>query len=138
MGRQASPVVKPGGEMDDMVAEYVKDLDGLGAENAWFSLVELGPSVLPQLRGAYYQARNAQVRSGLIRVIRELRDRGSFDLLESALSENEPIVWQAALDALVTLGGADAVAALHRASRNAVSDKMVWVREALAQVQSKQ
>ena len=58
-------------DFQDVVEHYVRRLSSGNVEDAWQSLVELGPSALPFVVQAFAQTRDEKVSILLIRVVNE-------------------------------------------------------------------
>ena len=117
-----------------MVSCYVGELSGSRAEDAWHSLVELGPEALPYLVAAFEGSDEVSVRFELIRIVSEYRSGDAAVFLAACLNDNEPTVWKAALDGLVMLRGNEATSALLAANGTAHAEKRAWIDEAIDQL----
>src|SRR5678815_1295538 len=63
---------------DDSISGSLAALAGPKPEDAWHRLVEWGPDVLPDVRGAYDMAKETGFRCLLIGIMAELRDGDSI------------------------------------------------------------
>ncbi len=128
--------------MDDLrtiVAEYVSDLAGSGADDACHSLLELGPRALPHLEEAFRLARDEEVRLRLAQVVCYIRSIEALPFLAGLLHNGDPKMWKTALDGLVMIG--DEPTARTRvlevlAAGREVADatKRSWIDEAVDQI----
>ncbi len=88
--------------------------DGADAENAYFSLIEANPVVVPILIGAFAQDENHEIRAKIAKCIWLHRRPVDIGFLSELLYDSDKAVWQEALDGLVTIGGNEAVQALKK------------------------
>lgn len=116
------------------VDEYVSQLSGARADDAWHSLVEAGPAAMPQLIAAYTRADEPHVKVALVSVISEWRNADAVPFLAAQLQDTNPEIWKAALDGLVTVGGPTVVDALRAARAQSPPARMAWIDEAIEQV----
>ena len=119
---------------DDSISGSLAALAGPKPEDAWHRLVEWGPDVLPDVRGAYDMAKETGFRCLLIGIMAELRDGDSIQRLARSLRDPDPVIWKSALDALVTIGGGEAVDALRQATGQAPPEQHEWFAEAIEQL----
>jgi hypothetical protein len=123
---------------DDVVAGVVRDLlthvNQEDRDGAWHSLVELGPIALPHLARAFENTSDVNLRTFILGVVDQYRTADALPLLTCALASEIDALWKAALDALVSLGGAGARRAIHQAMNVAPQGKREWLEEAAFQV----
>ena len=81
-------------DLHDVVRSYVSELRGRNADDAWHSLLELGPVALPHLVEAYRVARDAHVRLRLTQVVCYVRSINALPFLAELLDENDPELWK--------------------------------------------
>ena len=110
-------------------------------DGALHGLIELPDDALPELIDCFRSETLAPVRALLVKALWERRDRSILPFLAEALQDRDEEVWQEALDGLVTLASADALAVLQTAkiarSNGAEPDRrfQLWIEEAIQQVQ---
>jgi HEAT repeat protein len=112
---------------------YVAQLSTSKAEDAWHSLVEIGPTALPYLIEAFETA-DPQVKVSLIRVISEYRSTTAIPFLQPLLSDTRDDIWKAALDGFVMLGGQASLDALRFGRTTASPERQYWIGEAVRQI----
>jgi HEAT repeat protein len=119
------------GHIDALVSE----LSGVGRENAWHSLAELGPVVAPDVIAILQTIDEPTVAVELIRLLAEYRSLEAIPFLVGRLRDPKRDVWQAALDALVTIGTVQSAEALTAAAATRMpEDRQEWISEALDQI----
>jgi len=130
-------------EIVALVEHYLREWDSSGWARAYYSLVELGPQVLPELEKQLAASRDSTFRAALVELARQLHSEDALPLFEAALRDPSPEVWRAALDGLVASASAASLLLLEEAAereppgRTAVSEWQAWVREALHQARAK-
>jgi hypothetical protein len=122
-----------------VVAGYVGELAGSGADDACHSLLELGPKALPHLEEAFGVARDADVKIRLAEVVCHTRSIEAVPVLEKLLLNHDPKMWKTALDGLVMFGDeaagrTRALEVLSAARESAEPDKLSWIEEAIGQI----
>jgi HEAT repeat protein len=122
-------------DLQTKVACYVASLASADWENAWHSLLEVGPESLPYVRQAYNDAIDDRSRELLIQVLAEKRDKESLGLFRGALHSSSSAVWKAALDAIVSVDGPAAVEILRAIESSVSKDRRRWISEALRQIE---
>jgi hypothetical protein len=122
---------------DDQVAAYLHALSGPDVENAYHSLIELGPAVIPYLESTFKTAVDARTRQTLLRIAWRTQSRQSLPLLRQAVEDGHDQVWREALDGLVALGGPEALEIARQARGRAAGDKRQWFDEAVQQMAEK-
>lgn len=120
-------------QLAECVREYVDQLDGPRAENAWHSLVEAGPSAFPYLADAFRATTDTGVRVCLIEVVGQYRSSDAVPFLAGLLDDRDPDIWKTALDSLVMIGGPDVRDVLAAAEMTATADQRAWIAEAIQQ-----
>jgi HEAT repeat protein len=118
------------------IGQYLEQLRGPDPETAWHALAELGMDALPAAVADLGTAVDGAVRVSLLRLLAEYRSPSSIPAVVSQINDEVPAVWQAALDALVTIGTVQAVAALRAARSVAPTDRRGWIDEALSQIEA--
>jgi hypothetical protein len=91
---------------------YVSRLSGPMADDAWHSLVEAGPTALPEVVRAFGAAGAPSVKAYLVQIISEYRSSECIPFLEELLRNPDGDLWRRALDGLVMIGGKSALDAL--------------------------
>jgi HEAT repeat protein len=124
-----------------VVAEYVCELTGPRADDAFHSLLELGPAVLTPLQEAFHAARAPQVRSRVAEVICHIRSIDALPFLRELLQSRDAELWKIALDGLVMLGVESACRApvleiLLDARKHSGAEKGEWIDEAMDQIRA--
>jgi len=121
--------------LSERVKHYLDLLRSGDQDQAFHSLIEESPEVLPLLMKAFSAEKDPGVREWLVQVIWEHRVRETIPFLISVLDDDEPGVWKSALDGLVTIGGESALAALEAyRTRGVKSDREEWIAEAAGQI----
>jgi HEAT repeat protein len=121
-------------DLREHVADYVRDLSGPARDDAWHSLVEVGPDALPYLIEAFHVSSDASAKLGLARVIAEYRSEDALPFFAECLRNAEPDIWKAALDGLVSLGGRATLDILTIARNTSTPDRREWIAEAVEQI----
>lgn len=124
-----------------MVEELISALRH-GDESAWFVLVELDGSFIPELIAAYRacDAGDVDTRLALIEAIWQHRYPDALDFLLEALRDKNSTIWKAALDGFFALDADNAIRALE-AERNRCAidpqgnrERLKWLDEAITQM----
>jgi hypothetical protein len=118
------------------IGKCLGQLRGRDRESAWHALAEIGTGALPAAVADLRTARDPAVRVLLIRLLAEYRSPEAIPAVVSQMEDEVPAIWQTALDALVTIGTAQAVAALAAARSVAAEDRRPWIDEALGQIEA--
>lgn len=121
-------------ELWNICRDAVERLSTEQSEDAWHTLVEIGPSALPHVLEAYSAASDQEIKAQLFTVVIEYRTREALPFLAAALASMEPGEWRHALDGLVTLGGESSRRVLSEAIVTADPKKREWITEALSQI----
>ncbi len=66
-------------------------------------LHEMGPEIIPKLIEFFRAEKDKDTRAFLVEVIYQFREREAIPFLAEALWDDSPLVWQIALDGLLTL-----------------------------------
>jgi len=125
-------------EVEALVDHYLAEWSGPGWAHAFHSLIELGPTALPELERHFSSLRDDRLRAELVVIARHLHTDRSLSLFEAALRDRAPEVWKAALDGLVDLASPDAIGILrgglaHPPPGTSEADWRSWIEEALEQ-----
>jgi hypothetical protein len=120
-------------DLREYIDDYVSQLSGSTADDAWHSLVEAGSAALPHVVRAFVAATDANVRLALVQVVSEWRSVEGVPFLAAQLRNSDAAIWKAALDGMVTAGPA-ALEALHFASGRSTLEQREWIDEAIEQI----
>jgi hypothetical protein len=113
----------------------VSGLSGVVREDAWHSLADLGPGVAPDVIAILQNIDEPTMATELIRLLAEYRSPEAIPVLVGRLRDPARDVWQAALDALVTIGTVQGEEALTAAAATTMpEDRKAWISEALEQI----
>jgi HEAT repeat protein len=129
-------------EIAGVVEHYLLEWGSSGWANAYHSLVELGPQILPQLMRHFAESRDVAFRAALVELAHQMRSVDALPLFDRALQDESPEVWKRALDALVALACPASILlleeAMHRPppGRTTAADWRAWVQEALEQARA--
>jgi len=123
-------------ELEEYADYYVRRLRGDYAEDAFHSLIEADPSIVPYLRQVYELQSDPDTRAELIEVIYQFRLLATLPFLAQLLRDPISRVWKTALDGVVTIGGAESVSVLENALEcdDCTTERRKWLTEALDQV----
>jgi hypothetical protein len=121
-------------DLQEYVNHYVAKLTGAGADDAWHSIVEAGPTAPPHVIDAFNRTSARRVKVCLVQIISEYRSTAAIPFFETLLRSDEAEIWKAALDGLVTLGGEAALDALSAVSPSAAPEKQLRIDEARRQI----
>jgi HEAT repeat protein len=121
-------------DIAERVEQHVRELAGSHSDEAWHSLVEIGPAALPYVVQAFKAAGDWSVAVSLIRIINEYRTQAALPFLVNLLADDDSHVWKAALDGIVTIGGSVAAEHLQQIRKTLASDKQRWIEEAVQQI----
>jgi len=126
-------------EYADVIAHYLSEFDEGGEENAFHCLIEMSHDALPELEQAYHTSVKSERRLFLLNVIWEHRQQSTIPVLQAALYDQEPEIWQMAMDGLVALASQSSLRALESArTRQFTSSRdrqcfQQWLEEAIEQ-----
>ena len=118
-----------------LVTESVHRFRQGDRDAAFFALLETDDAVLPELIATFQTESDSQVRAFLVEVIWQHRQPSAIPCLGEALHDAERIVWQQALDGLVSLASLEALAVLRSARKSASQELHGWLDEAIEQVE---
>jgi hypothetical protein len=124
------------------ITDYLRLFREGNHDAAFFGLVEMDHSILPDLIAIFHRESDSQVREFLVEVIWQHRQRTAIPFLGEALQDVDPKVWKEALNGLVTLASKEALEVLRTAKtrqfpRKRDTDEFSsWIDEAIEQVQS--
>jgi hypothetical protein len=117
------------------VADYLSQYRRGDRDAAFFGLLETDHAVLPELMAAYRSESDSRVRAFLVEVIWQHRQQSAIPFLGEALHDSEAVVWQQALDGLVTLASPAALEVLCSASQSGADEFRGWLAEAIEQAE---
>ncbi len=119
-----------------VVDDYIERARSGDHEGAFHGLRELGPDALPDLQEAYRCEDDPIFRSILVEAIWQQRESSAIGFLADVLGDPIPVVWQQALDGLVTLASPEALSVLRSAAENEHdAGRRAWIEEAIGQAQ---
>jgi HEAT repeat protein len=121
-------------ELTERVKYLTGELSGDHVDDAWHSLVELGPAALPHVVNAFEAQPKRSVAVALIRVLSEYRTRDALPFFTTLLGSAECEIWKTALDGIVAMGDESAIALLREISEALGTEKRSWVEEAISQI----
>lgn len=121
-------------QLSEYVRDYVAQLAGPKWEDAWHSLVEAGPPALPYVVDAFHAANDNHIKVSLIQIVGQYRSAEAVPFLDTLLRDRDAVIWKAALDSLVMIGGQAALNVLAVARETATTEKREWIIEAAQQV----
>src|SRR4051812_23732769 len=125
-------------ELREYVANKVRQLSALGADDAWHSLAEAGPLALPYIVDAFNSSSDPAAKLALVQIISEYRSAEAIPFFAGCLQNADPDIWKAALDGLVSLGGRAALDLLIVARDTTTRDKREWIAEAVEQLKERE
>ena len=124
-------------DLEEYAAFYLKRLP---EDDAYHSLIEAGPHIIPILAKAIVSQKDGRIRAQILQVIWEQRHPSAIPILADALRDPSPHVWKQALDGLVTLDRPECVAVIEAAQdRRFESEQDAvqfrdWMKEAINQL----
>jgi hypothetical protein len=126
-------------DLPELVHHYAGELAGSRADDAFHSLLELGPAALLHVAEAFRLSRDPTVKRRLAEVTSESRSFEALPLLVELLQDEDTEIWKTALDGLVTLSEdpatrTRALEILAGERKSADQEKRAWIEEAWAQV----
>jgi hypothetical protein len=127
--------------LPQFVQHYVAELRQGNRDNAFHSLIEADPAIVPLLIAEFAREPDARFRDELLRVIAEFRSADTIPFFAERLFDAH---WKAALDFFVAQASPEALAALERArtrrfdSQRERDEFRSWLEEAIAQAQAAQ
>ncbi len=129
--------------MEDDLAYYLARLhdQGVNAEGAYFALVEVDDSRLPELIEAFHAETSLDVKAILVEIIWEHRLHESLPFLFDTFKNPYPEIWKNALDGIVALRASEGRGYLESERQRILdepqrdSTRLEWIDEALRQMQ---
>ena len=131
-------------ELKEFVSCNVERLSSPEWGQAYHSLIEAEPAVIPLLIEAFRKAVSSGPRAAIVEVVWQFRRPEVIEFLAEALQEPEPLIWQQALDGLVTIGGAGALRVMQTVqgqldpADSSSTQKLQWIDEAIGQLKEKE
>lgn len=125
-------------DIDELLNFYVEQLGHQNNEDAFHSLLEFEGNILPSLFERYEQQDDADVKANLIEIVwRRKQDQQILQFLSKAANDTNPIIWKAAIDGIVSIGGHEALKLLKDIDRQVESskNKHEWIAEAITQIE---
>ena len=117
---------------ESIVNHYLGEFRAGRCDDAFHSLIEADPAVIPDLINAYEDTSDLNTRVFVIEVISKFRLDSSLCFLRHALRRDEARIWKAALNGMVIAESLEAVDAMdHVLSSVQDSDKREWIEEAI-------
>jgi len=126
--------------MDSDIAAYVQRLHGPDHENAYFALIELDHSLVPDLIEAYRAEPSLRIKALLIEIISEYRLPRSLDFLAESLQDANEEIWKTSLDGIVKINDRSGLDILDKekqrliVGKSADNTRVEWVEEAIRQL----
>jgi hypothetical protein len=127
--------------MTDEIKAVIDKFRGGDEEGAFFELLEMPGDVIPALIACFRIETLAPVRAFLAKAAWERRDESVIPFLGEAINDLEEVVWQEALDGLVSFATTDSLHILELARAREFADAAdhkrfhLWLEEAIQQVQ---
>jgi len=116
----------------NIVDHYLGEFRAGRCDDAFHSLIEAEPAVIPDLINAYEDTNDVDTREFVIEVISEFRLESSLCFLRHALRRDDPKIWKSALNGIVMAESAEAVDAMdHVLSSVTDTEKRAWIKEAI-------
>lgn len=116
---------------DEIIAYYVAMHQAGRQDDAFHGLLDFGPVLVPDLIRTYESSVEPSFRAFVVGVISEIRSPETAGFLCDALRQNDPVIWKAALNGLVTLRAAEAME--HVLTATLDEPKRSWIIEAIEQ-----
>ena len=126
--------------MSSAVFEILKKFRDGDEELAFYELLELPGTLLPELIGGFHAESEPQIRALLVKVAWERKEDGVIPFLSEALTIADELVWQQALDGLVAFASEEVRQILLTAKDRKFADEALmnrfglWLEEAIQQV----
>src|SRR5262245_29675684 len=126
--------------MDEAVIHYIHQLHQDDSEHAEHWLMEADPTVVSTLLAAYLMNTQPTFRVKLLNIIRSHRIPDTLPFFATVLQADDPHLWKAALDGIVTIKHPDGVTILQaeRARLLQLADQTIqrleWIDEAIRQL----
>jgi succinate dehydrogenase flavin-adding protein (antitoxin of CptAB toxin-antitoxin module) len=127
--------------LPQFVQHYIAQLRQGNRDNAFHSLIEADPAIVPLLIAEFAREPDATFRNELLRVIAEFRSADTISFFTERLFDAH---WKAALDFFVGQASPEALSVLERArprrfdSQRETDQFRSWLEEAIAQAQAAQ
>jgi hypothetical protein len=116
---------------NQIVAEFIAVYRSGRCDDAFHSLIERGPALVPDLIDAYETTECPETKAFLLEVVAYFRSAEASGFLRHALRRSEPLIWKVALDGLVILRAADDLE--HVLVSTTEEPKRSWIVEAISQ-----
>ena len=123
------------------VQHFLNELRHGNRDNAFHSLIEGDPAIVPLLMTEFSREPDAALRDTLLRIVAEFRRSDTIPFFAERLFDGH---WKTALDFLVAQASPEALSALEHAytrkfeSERETEDFRAWLDEAISQTQAAQ
>ena len=122
---------------EQIVSDYLKLYRDGREDDAFHSLIEVGPQLITPLISACEDSGNIELKSFILTVIGEYRDPSGLCYLRHLLRRPEDTIWKAALDGLVKASTREALDDIEFVLDSVKdSGKRTWIDEAVADMAS--
>jgi HEAT repeat protein len=123
----------------EIIAHYLHQLRQSKNEDAFFALIHLDESQVPDLINAYHDQTNLDIQPLLVEIVSHYKLPTSLDFLMGALQSSNPQVWKNALDGIVSIGGQASIQVLEEEKQRLqggknFSERFEWIEEAIQQI----
>ena len=127
--------------LPQFVQHHFAELRHGNSDNAFHSLIEANPAIVPLLIAEFRREPDAKFGGKLLRIIAEFRSPDTIPFFAERLFDAH---WKAALDFFVAQASPEALSALERArtrrfdSQRETEEFRAWLDEAISQAQAAQ
>lgn len=122
----------------EQVDYYLCQLDGKDADNAYHSLLEMGPPIIPAIIERFRHETEPEIRATLVEIVWQQRSHEALEFLYDVLDDDGKVVWKQALNGLVALGSPNAMRVLEDAFKRYAArqdaTRMEYIKEAIGQI----
>lgn len=125
-------------DKDEMLAGSVEQLKGPNSANAFHRLLEYEGDLAAFLIRIYPRETDVKVKAQIVEILwHRGNEPGILEFLRQAVKEEVPVIWKAAVDGLVSLGGYKALNILRemKLESHTHPDKLEWILEAIEQIE---
>ncbi|MES2735201.1 MAG: HEAT repeat domain-containing protein [Verrucomicrobiota bacterium] len=107
-------------------------------DNAFHSLIEAGPNIIPELINLYEKTTDIDIQVLTIEVTSEFRLSTSLNFLKHALRQENPKIWKRALNGLAMVGSIQVIEALdHVLASDCDAEKRAWIEEVMSDISAR-
>jgi hypothetical protein len=123
------------------IRRYLRELHSANSDNAFHSLIESDPSIIPLLIEEFRRETDTKFRNEILKVIGEFRLAETIPFFAERLYDE---FWKSALDCLVMQASTEAVNALEHARARKFETKeqtdsfRIWLDEAIEQAKERE